>query len=144
VRGAEAPEEIGSHDDPKRDPSGHPYGQKIHLRRPAPSRRFTMVITQEPTQSLAALNRPRATNIRVPREQQNIALSLMIPLRMEVFGIFAQRVSQGALAKEYNFGGHEIRPNHMKLRLHGSDKMRNAMFRILPPQPRSRVWASRN
>ena len=63
-----------------------------------------MVIRQEPTQSLAALNRPRATNIRVPREQQNIALSLMIPLRMEVFGIFAQRVSPGALAKEYNFG----------------------------------------
>jgi hypothetical protein len=55
-----------------------------------------MVIRQEPTQSLAALNRPRATNIRVPREQQNIALSLMIPLRMEMFGIFAQRVSQGA------------------------------------------------
>jgi len=61
--------------------------------------RLSMVIPQEPTQSLAALNRPRATNIRVPREQQNIAISLMIPFRMEMFGIFAQRVSQGAVAR---------------------------------------------
>jgi hypothetical protein len=39
--------------------------------------------------------------MRIPREQQNIALSL-IPIRMEMVGTFAQRVSQEALAKEYD------------------------------------------
>ena len=34
-------------------------------------------------------------------------------------------------------GGHEIRPNHMKVKEHSSDKMRNAEVRILPPQPDS-------
>ena len=63
-----------------------------------------MVITQEPTQSLAASNRPRATNVRMPREQQNIALALMIPLRMKMFDIFSQRASQEALAEQYHFG----------------------------------------
>jgi hypothetical protein len=81
-----------------------PYGQKIHLRRHAYSRGLLMVITQEPTQVLAALNRSRATNVCIPREQQNIALSLMIPLSVEMLDIFAHRASQGALAEEYHFG----------------------------------------
>ena len=63
-----------------------------------------MIIPQEPTQSFAALNRPRAMNIRIPREQQNVALALMIPLRMKMLDIFSQRASQGALAEQYHFG----------------------------------------
>src|SRR5262245_25116014 len=42
-----------------------------------------MVIAQESAQSLARLNRPVAANVRTPREQQNIALPLMIPLSMD-------------------------------------------------------------
>jgi hypothetical protein len=59
-----------------------------------------MVIAQESAQSLAALNRPVAANVRTPREQQDIALPLMIPLGMEMFDIFAQRSPQRALVKE--------------------------------------------
>jgi len=63
-----------------------------------------MVITQESAQSLAGLNRPVAANVRTPREQQDIALPLMIPLGMEMFDIFPQRAPQGALAKEDHLG----------------------------------------
>jgi hypothetical protein len=49
-----------------------------------------MVITQESAQSLAALNRPVAADVRSPREQQDVALPLMIPLGMEMFDVFAQ------------------------------------------------------
>jgi hypothetical protein len=38
-----------------------------------------MVITQEPAQPLATSNRSRATNIRILWEQQDVALSLVIP-----------------------------------------------------------------
>ena len=51
--------------------------------------RLLMIVPQEPTQSFAALNRPRAMNIRLPREQQNVALALMIPLRMVMLDVFA-------------------------------------------------------
>ena len=54
--------------------------------------------------SLAALNRPVATDVRTPREQQDVALPLMIPLGMEIFDIFAQGSPQGALAKEDHLG----------------------------------------
>ena len=37
-----------------------------------------MVIAQESAQPLAALNMPVAANVRTPREQQDIALPLMI------------------------------------------------------------------
>jgi hypothetical protein len=57
-----------------------------------------MVITQESAQSLAALNRPVAADVRTPREQQDIALPLVIPLGMEMFDIFAQCSPQGALS----------------------------------------------
>jgi hypothetical protein len=55
-----------------------------------------MVITQESAQSLAALNRPVAADVRTPREQQDVALPLMIPLGMEMFDILAQGSPQGA------------------------------------------------
>src|SRR5271166_6151559 len=71
---------------------------------PTRSRRFAVVITQEPTQSLAALHRPLATNVRIPREQQDIALPLMIPLGMEMLDVFAQRLPQGALPEENHLG----------------------------------------
>ena len=41
-----------------------------------------------------------AANVRTPREQQDIALPLVIPFGMEMFNIFAQRSPQRALAKE--------------------------------------------
>jgi hypothetical protein len=80
------------------------YGQKIHLRCPAPSRRFAMVITQEPAQSLAALHRPLTTNVRIPREQQDVALPLVISLSVEMLDIFAQRPSQRTLTEEHHLG----------------------------------------
>jgi len=43
-----------------------------------------MVIAQESAQSLVALNMPVAANVRTPREQQDTALPLMIPLGMEM------------------------------------------------------------
>src|SRR6266404_5824871 len=57
-----------------------------------------MVITQQAAQSLAALNRPVAAGVCTPREQQDIALPLVIPFGMEMFDIFAQRSPQRALA----------------------------------------------
>jgi hypothetical protein len=63
-----------------------------------------MVITQESAQSLAALNRPVAADVCTPREQQDIALPLVIPLGMEMFDIFAQCSPQGALAKQDHLG----------------------------------------
>ncbi|MGZ9105771.1 MAG: hypothetical protein ACXW3M_08120 [Rhodoplanes sp.] len=59
-----------------------------------------MVITQQAAQSLAALNMPVAAGVCTPREQQDIALPLVIPFGMEMFDIFAQRSPQRALAKE--------------------------------------------
>jgi hypothetical protein len=68
------------------------------------SRRLLMVVMQEPTQSFTALHGPLAADVRIPREQQDIALSLMIPLSMEVFDIFSQRAPQRLLTKENNLG----------------------------------------
>ena len=79
------------------------YGQKIHLKRPAPSRRFAMVIAQEPAQSLAALHVP-TTNVRIPREQQDIALPLVISLSVEMLEIFAQHPPQRALTEKNELG----------------------------------------
>ena len=63
-----------------------------------------MVIAQEATQSLATLNEPRAAAVRITREQQDIALPLMIPLSMVMLDIFAQRPPQGALTQEDYLG----------------------------------------
>jgi hypothetical protein len=63
-----------------------------------------MVVTQEPTEPLAALHGPVAADVRIPREQQDVALPLMIPLSMEVFDIFSQRAPQRMLTKENHLG----------------------------------------
>src|SRR5215475_2482754 len=65
------------------------------------SRRLLMVIAQEPTQSLPALNRLRlAADIRITREQQDVTLALMIPLGMIMLDVFVQYPPQGALAQQ--------------------------------------------
>ena len=71
-----------------------------HVAGYAVSRCLLMIITQEAAQSFAALNRPVAAGVRTPREQQDIALPLVIPLGMVMFDIFAQRSPQRALAKK--------------------------------------------
>jgi hypothetical protein len=48
-----------------------------------------MVVTQESAQSLATLNRLLVVDVRTPREQQDIALPLVIALRMVMLDIFA-------------------------------------------------------
>ncbi len=63
-----------------------------------------MVVTQEPTQSLAALHRSFTTNVRIPREQQDIALPLVISLSVEMLDIFAQRPPQRALTEKNELG----------------------------------------
>jgi hypothetical protein len=59
-----------------------------------------MIITQEPTEALAALHGLFAADVHFPREQQDIALALVIPLSVEMFDIFAQGPPQGALTEE--------------------------------------------
>ena len=54
-----------------------PYGQII-CPTDAPSRHLTMIVAQEPAQSLAALHRPLAAAVRVPRKQQDVALALVV------------------------------------------------------------------
>jgi hypothetical protein len=52
-------------------------------------RRLLVIITQEPTQSLAALNRLLlGAGIRVTREQQDVTLPLVVPLSMIMFDVF--------------------------------------------------------
>jgi len=71
---------------------------------PANSCSLLMVITQEPTQPLATLHRLIPTSFRNPTKQQNVGLSLMIPLGVVVLHVFAQRPPQRALAKENDLG----------------------------------------
>jgi hypothetical protein len=71
------------------------------------SRRLLMVIAQEPTQSLPALNRLRlVADIRITREQQDVTLALVVPLGMIMLDVFVQRPPQGALAQEDHLGQH--------------------------------------
>ena len=81
------------------DPGCRSYGQSIGPT-DAPSRRLSMIVAQEPTQSLAAAHRPLAAAVRVPRKQQDVALPLMIPLGMEMVDVFPQRPPQRALAEQ--------------------------------------------
>src|SRR5262245_20377230 len=67
-------------------------------------RRLSIVIMQVPSQSFAALHRPGAADVRVTREEQDVALSLVIPLDMVMLDIFSQSPPQGALAKENHLG----------------------------------------
>jgi len=54
-----------------------------------------MVIAQEPTQSLPALNRLRlAADMRITREQQDVTLALVIPLGMIMLDVFSARRSE--------------------------------------------------
>jgi hypothetical protein len=41
-----------------------------------------------------------AADVRVPREQQDIVLALVIPLSVEMFDVFAQGPPQGAPTEE--------------------------------------------
>src|ERR1700682_3099126 len=88
----------------RKSPKRVAYGQKIHLRRLARSRRFAMVITQEPTQSFAALHGPLMTNVRIPRERQDIAPSLVVSPSVEMLDIFAERSPQRVLTEENHLG----------------------------------------
>jgi hypothetical protein len=63
-----------------------------------------MIITQEPTEALTALHGLCPADIRVPREQQDIVLPLMIPLSMEMLDIFVQGSPQRALTEEDHLG----------------------------------------
>jgi hypothetical protein len=63
-----------------------------------------MVIAQEPAQSLAALDGPPTIEIRVPREEQDVILALMVALGMIMVDVFVERPPQGALAEEDNLG----------------------------------------
>ena len=80
-----------------------PYGQKSALTA-GTSGRLSMVIAQEPAQSLAAPDGSIAVAVRVPRKQQDVTLPLVIPLSMEILGVFAERPPQRALAKEDHLG----------------------------------------
>src|SRR5260370_28000661 len=68
-----------------------------------------MVITQQATQSLAALNIPVAAGVRAPREQQDIALPLVIPFGMKMFDIFAQRSARRAASLGHVLGNGRLR-----------------------------------
>ena len=50
-----------------------------------------MIVAQKPAQSLAAPNRPLAVAVRVPRQQRDVALPLVVSLGMEMVDVFAQR-----------------------------------------------------
>lgn len=78
---------------------GLPYGQNTDPTG-APSRRLTMIVAEKPAQSFAALHRPVALTIRVPRKQQDVALPLVVSLCMEMIDVFAQRPPQRALAEQ--------------------------------------------
>jgi hypothetical protein len=58
-----------------------------------------VIITQEPTQPLAALHGPLAADLRVMREQQDVALPLVIPLGMVMLDILDQRPPKRVLAE---------------------------------------------
>ena len=63
-----------------------------------------MIITQGSTQPLVALHGQPAVDVPIPREQQDIALALVIALGMVVFDIFLEGPSQRTLAKEDHLG----------------------------------------
>ena len=54
-----------------------------------------MVITQESAESFTTQHRLLAADIRSPREQQDVALPLMIPFGMVTLDIFTQHPTQG-------------------------------------------------
>jgi hypothetical protein len=76
--------------EPKSPMIASPYGQKTEPT-DGISRRLSMVIAQEPAQSLAAPHWPLALPIRHPRKQQDVALPLMIPLSVEMVDVALTR-----------------------------------------------------
>src|SRR6185436_7675817 len=91
------------------------------------SRRLLMVIAQEPTQSLPALNRlPLAADIRITREQQDVTLALVIALSVIMLDVFVQRPPQGALAQEDHLG--------QALLLHRSDPALRIGIQVRAPR----------
>ena len=55
------------------------------------SRRLLVIVAQEPTQSLTALNRLQVVaDVRVTRKQENITRPPVIPFSMTMFDVFAQ------------------------------------------------------
>jgi hypothetical protein len=69
------------------------------------SRSLLMVIAQQPTQSLAALNRLLlVVPVRGTRKQQDVTLPLVIALSMIIFDVFAPRPPQGPLAEKDHLG----------------------------------------
>jgi hypothetical protein len=83
--------------------SWNSYGQKTDPANGA-SRRLSIVIAQEPAQSLTAPHRPLPRPIRHPWKQQDVTLPLVIPFGMEMFDIVAQCPPQGALAEQNHLG----------------------------------------
>src|SRR5262249_25657196 len=65
-----------------------------------PSRRLSMIVAQKPTQSLVASDWPLALASPWPRNQQDVALPLVVPLGMEVFDIVNQCSPQRPLAEQ--------------------------------------------
>jgi hypothetical protein len=76
-----------------------------------------MVISQQAAQPLAALNMPVAAGVCPPREQQDIALPLVIPFGMEMFDIFTQRSppKRITLHRYSSFTDRRPRQNHRPL-----------------------------
>ena len=65
-----------------------------------------MIVAQKPAQSLAALHRPLAVAVRVPRKQQDVGLPLVIPLGMEMIDVFAQRPPKVCSPNRITFNRH--------------------------------------
>ena len=57
-----------------------------------------MIVTQESAQSLAALNRLVGADDCTAREEQDVALPLVVALRMVMLNVFAQGPPQRALS----------------------------------------------
>ena len=63
-----------------------------------------MIIAQEATQSLAALHGAVRMDACITREQEDVALPLMIALGMIMFDEFVQHPPQGTLAQKDHLG----------------------------------------
>jgi len=65
---------------------------------------LTMIVAQKPAQSLAATAPPLAAAVHIRGNSRMLPLPLVIPLRMEMVDVFAQRPPQRALAEEDHLG----------------------------------------
>jgi hypothetical protein len=60
-----------------------------------------MIVTQQPAQSFTTSHRLLAADVGITREQQDIALPLVIAFRMVMLNIFAQRIVAGVTRRRY-------------------------------------------